>query len=344
MSNSDESGKTPDSGRSGVGKCAVTCPMCGFEHTQYRLNPRMYWNTELDVDRKPTKFQCLKGIDGCFPPLYELWHCPRCHFTSHNRTFPEPLKNVFIEKGLIQRRFSEAVSSDSPFGRVCKALGEGLVPENIDFPNAVRLALLAIFVETFVSDLLRQGRASLARSYLRLAWLYRDWKDIEPDFARSFAELDLLLGRVSVDWPSICRTEESALDQARFQYAEALKEATVVNDPKETTGILLHTARICMQVKQYEAARENLTLCISASMEERNRLVHELREDDRLKALSEEDRARKLSDSRRFDSTIDDCQALQAEVRTFLQRLQPVAPPPRQGEAKKGLLRGLFGG
>ncbi|HAS82224.1 MAG TPA: hypothetical protein DCS43_06015 [Verrucomicrobia bacterium] len=353
MSTTTEVDKPEDSTK-GVGKCAVTCPMCGLEHTQYRLNPRMFWHTELDMDRKPSKYQCLKAIDGYYPPLYELWHCSRCHFTSHNRTFPAPLKHVFIEKTVVQRHLAEAARGDSAFARVCKALGAGVGVDNLDFPQAVRLALLAVYFEGVLIGLLRQGKASLARSYLRLAWLLRDWKSMSSDFEKEFAAFSELLGKVAADWPEICKTEEDALQHACTQYVDSLSEASVAGDLRETTAILQHLGRICIQIGDAGSAKEHFARCVQVSFDEQNRLVRLLREDEHTRCLSEDDRSRMVTDSRRYKATVDDCQDLLDVLKKSAvpnrSRPAPVPVPvpapasaPAPAEKKKGLLRGLFG-
>jgi hypothetical protein len=321
--------------------------MCGHAQTQYRLNPRMYWNNELDMDRKPSAFQCLKGLQGLYPPLYELWHCPKCHFTTHNRTFPDPLKNVFIEKGLVQRHLAEAAKPGTAFSRVCEILGANQDIDRVDFESAVRCALLAVYFDTFIVALLRQGYASLARSCLRLAWLQRDWKAMDPDYEAAIKVFNGMIDTLAADWPDIPRTENDALELACVHYEAALSENSVDNDPTESASILMHLARICLQRGEAGEAANHLANCRRDAIEEQNRITAAMHEDDRRRLLSEDERGKLVSASRRLKTMIDDCGDLQAEIRRLqgtMPRVETSSQAATTSAPKKGLLKGLFGG
>ncbi len=341
MSNLNNSEASLD--KSAVGKCLVTCPMCGHEHTQYRLNPRMYWNTELDMDRKPSGYQYLKGAEGCYPPLYELWCCPRCFYAAHNRTFPDPLKNVFIEKGLVQRWLMEAGRDDPSFRRIRDAISSGVSMERRDFEQAVRVAMLSVFFEKVMVGFLRQGNATLARGYLRVAWLFRDWVAMDPDFEEGYARLRESLKTIADCDAELPSDEESALKYSCERFTDALKENAVANDARESAGMMLHMIRIYLQMGDANAARGHLEVCRRSAVEEQSHLNQLLQEDDRRRALSNEERTRMISDSRRFKAIIEECFDLQGAVRKLLPADGKVAQP-RSVSGPKGFLRGLFSG
>jgi len=346
MNDTNDAGSTSPLGRDGVGRCAVACPMCGHVQTQYRLNPRMYWYNDLDLDRKPSGFQCLKGLAGLYPPLYDLWHCPKCHFTTHNRTFPDPLKNVFIEKGLVQRHLAEAAKPETAFSRVCEVLGADQNIDKVDFESAIRCALLAVYFDTFIVGLLRQGYAALARSCLRLAWLHRDWASMDADYDSKSTALRAKLEKLAVYWSDIPRSENDALRLACVHYEAALNEASVENDPMETATILMHLARICLQMGDTSSPAKHLEACRRGAMEEQNRLAAVMHEDDRRRELPEDERGQLVSASRRIKTMIDDCGDLHAEIRRLqaTTKTTGTSSQVKSPETKKGLLKGFFGG
>lgn len=333
----------------GVGRCAVTCPMCGFKHIQYRLNPRMFWNTGMDMDRKPTEYQSLKGLAGLHPPLYELWQCPQCHFTAHNRNFPDPLKDVFIEKGIVPRQLAEAQAGDTAFGRVCRALAVSPAFDEINFNTAIRTVLMEIHFARFLIDLIRQGYGAIARSYLRLAWLHRDWQQMDPqNHDADLTALNTLLGTVKPDWDDVPFTEQQALGMACAYYEKAITEPAIENDPRELAATLQHLARIRLQMGDGAAARTHLDDARRQAIDEQNRLNAIRQEDNRQRNLTEEERARLVSDVRRLQVIVDDCTDLIAGIKkTAAASPSPQAAQPSGSEKnkpKKSLLRGLFSG
>lgn len=349
MENSNEKSKDIDTKSSGGQvACAVKCPMCNFEHKQIRLNPRMFWNQGMAIDRQPIQYQCLSGLGAIHPPLYELWHCPACHYTAHNRVFPNPLKNVFVEKGLLPRKYAEA-RREPAFHKVCDVLGGGLEPGDVDFVSAIRIALLAIHCNLFFVEILRQGHSTLARDSLRLGWFYRDWKNMTAEAQREKddAALQDLFDQVGDAWPTLPRTETHALEAACAQFEISLDENSVANDAMERIIIQQHTGRVYLQIGEIDPALAWLQRCRKDALDEETANQRILREDERTKAMSEEDRAKLISLTRRYRQILDETHDLvemiqkrrkQAARASHSQAPQASANTPR----KAGFLKGLF--
>ena len=294
----------------GIAKCSVTCPMCGNRHIQYRLNPQLYWFTDMDIDLKPTGFHCRKSLEGYYPRLYELWHCPQCHFTAHNRVFPDPLKNVYIEKGLMARRLAEFKKNNTGMVRITEALAEGMSFENTDFPQAIRQSLLDIYYQRLIIDVLNQGHDQLARGFLRLAWLFRDWKEMQPERTEEEKRLNAILDVVAQDWPDCPRTEHGALEAACQCFVLALERTSKTPDPVESCGMIAQMARIRVKMGSVDVARQLLSECQRSIITEVETISRVMTEDLHLGKLGEEERGRMLSDSRKLRSLLDECRAL----------------------------------
>lgn len=265
------------------------------------------------MDRKPARFQCLREAEGLYPPLYDLWHCPRCHYTAHNRIFPNPLKDIMVGKGFVQNHLS-AVARDQPgFRRICEALGKDLSVEHIDFGSAIQKALLAIHFEQFISDLLKQNLAGLARGLLRVAWLYRDWPDKDPDYAATHERMKELMDVVASDWPDVPRNEDLALQQACTWYQKALDEPAVSADPLEATSILLHMARIQLQRGDATEAGALLSTCRRDVMDYISEATRVLKEDDAQRRMQKSEREQWVTRSRKLRSALDDIEQLQEQ-------------------------------
>jgi tetratricopeptide (TPR) repeat protein len=336
-----------DAGASGRALCAVTCPMCGHDHKQVRLNPRLFWNQSLALDRQPTQYQCLKGLENIHPPLYELWHCPKCQYTANHRIFLDPLKNVYIEKGVVARKLDEA-RRDPAFVQICTTLGEGVGQERISFTDAIRMAYLAVFFGRFLVGLLRQGNAGLAREFLRLGWFYRDWFAMTnaEERAGDYAALQAQLEGLRSCWPEIPMGEADALHEACKAFENSLDEAAIAGDVFEKASILQHSGCIFLQVGDYDEAISFLQQSRQGALDEESNLKRLLQEDDRTKRLSADDRSKYVSLARRLRQLIEESQDL---IETAKKMKQPavaaaVKSEPAAAPAKKGFLKGLFSG
>jgi hypothetical protein len=304
----------PEGLSEGIAQCSVICPMCGHRHVQYRLNPQLYWFTDMDIDRKPTGFHCRKSLEGYYPRLYELWHCPQCHYTAHNRVFPDPLKHVYIEKGLVGRRLAETRKSHPAMGKIIDVLGADTAFEQMGFTAAIRLALLDIYFQRLIADMLNQGHDSLARSYLRLAWLFRDWREMQPDRSEEENKLNAVLDLIQPDWPDCPRGENDALEQACVWFATALGRTASTQDPVESCSMMVQVARIRVKMGETEAARTQLNECHRSLVSDLETLTRDMNEDLRTGSLSEEERGRMLSDSRKLRSMMDECRTLKEDL------------------------------
>lgn len=304
-----------DSLPEGITRCAVVCPMCGHQHSQYRMNPHLYWFTDMEMDRKPTGYQCRRSLEGYYAPLYEIWHCPDCHYSAHNRVFPDPLKNVYIEKNVISRRLREHRAAHPEFDRIARALGDNTPFETTDFAQAIRLSMLAIYCERFITDILKQNQASLARAYLRLAWLYRDWSAMDDRYAENQAQFQAIIDTVRPDWPDCPGNEYEAMEGACQWFDQALDSPAAKNDPLEACGMMMQIARIRIQMKENERAFQQLNASRRSISEELDQATRKMSEDLHSSELTEEERGRLLSDTRKYRNLLDECRSLAEAIR-----------------------------
>jgi len=285
--------------------------MCHHAHTQIRLNPRLFWCVELDLDRKPAKFQCLKEVEGLYPPLYDLWHCPQCHFTTHNRIFPDPLKDVIIEKGFVQHCLADALRNRPGFRHIAETLGADLPSEEIGMEAALRKALLAIHFQRFWVELLNRNQAELAQDYLRLAWLYRDGPNRDPQDLATREQMNRLLDAIAVAWPEVPRDEPTALQLACMAFRQALAAPPASKDPVEATSLLLHLACIQLQRGDRAEAGKVLNECRLGILEPMTETARVLREDDKTRRLGKEERDRWVTRARRLRAALDETEKIQ---------------------------------
>ena len=185
--------------------------------------------------------------------------------------------------------------------------------ENTNFSQAIRQSLLEIYHQRLIIDVLNQGHDQLARGFLRLAWLFRDWKEMQPDRAEEEKRLNGVLDLVIQDWPDCPRSENEALDAACRCFSLAL-ERSKSPDPVESCGMMAQMARIRVKMGDLDAAQQLLGECQRSIVTEVENISRAMTEDLHLGKLGEEERGRLLSDSRKLRSLLDECRALSESI------------------------------
>lgn len=305
-----------DSKRNPISKYSVTCPMCNQTNYQFRLNARMFWNEDTDVDLQPRNFHTLKGLENYHPPLYEMWHCPNCQYTSSYKSFSEPLKDIHINSDIITRKIKESIDSDEKTRRIIVALGNGATFESTDFFQSIRLTLLGIYFDQLIVTLLKQNFIAVGKLYLRLAWLYRDMAKLDPRAAETRQKLDALLATLQPDWPDAAADEAHALDKALFFYQEALSDRTTVKSAVDSATVQQLMGRILIKRAQYRQAQESLLTSMNTANQARADIEQQLRTSGKgTPQLSPEESGELLSQSRKLESLINESQNLMSDIR-----------------------------
>lgn len=254
------------------------------------------------MDRKPTHFQCLREAQGLYPPFFELWHCPQCHFTAHNRIFPDPLKDVAVEKGFVRSRLQEEVRARPAFKRIADALGQGLAELDVGFESALRKALLAIHFGTWLVALLQHNHYGMAQAYLRVAWLYRDRPEQDADPDTTDAHMAPIWEQLSADWPEAPRDEDTALLQACDWFRKTLDAPSRSGDSMLVVSTYLHMARVHLQRQDPPEVAAALNECRQELDRNIRETTEALRTDDHTKRMSSDERARMMTVSRKLQN------------------------------------------
>jgi hypothetical protein len=232
--------------------------MCGAAGTQYRLNPRQFWNTTRDVDLQPSGYQFRAGAQGVHPPLLAIWHCAACRFTAEATDFQAPLKGVLIRLDTVAAWLKEAAATDAAYRQTLATLSEGIRLSSVDFFQAFKLHLLALRIWELIGRNVKQDYLVQAKYSLLLAWLYRDLGTVEGARQQTAAPLEKLLGALRPLWPDVPATEEAALRRAIAYYEASLAITTFLKDPMNEVLALHRIARIQIKLQEWNPAREEL--------------------------------------------------------------------------------------
>lgn len=165
----------------------ITCPACGQDNVFPRLKPDIYRARQTEPDGHPTEIGWRAEVE--FPkwvtPLNYFWAvCPNCQFTGQvddqiYRTWKKNAKKF-------QSQYIEGVLTtlsdlaDEKRG-VAYQLGTAIPSDDI-FGTQLAQSFLGIFTECQKNA---PVAGSLGRSYLRIAWLYRDEERLYDEFAPS---------------------------------------------------------------------------------------------------------------------------------------------------------------
>ena len=159
----------------------IDCPVCGTANAYFRLKRDICRAAQREGDGHPLKYRWGKtGFDSVDPLQFFFGTCQKCMFTSELddaefRTASRDLdgfKTGFLAQGLQQLLDRSATGKG-----IAQSLGKRMVDAE-PFARAVAQFHLGIYSECLR---LRIVPGSIARYYLRLAWIYRDRELFYPE-------------------------------------------------------------------------------------------------------------------------------------------------------------------
>jgi hypothetical protein len=148
---------------------AHQCPVCGSsaEHRQFRNRTYVPATQESDAHVLTYTWHNPYLIQ-IHPPLYFLYFCPSCYFSATSENYINPAKvpyNRVNNKAFLTARTRK--------DKVIELLGRRIDYGNISFESALWMHLLAIYAQLLPEEGMRD-HYTIARIYLRVAWLYRE--------------------------------------------------------------------------------------------------------------------------------------------------------------------------
>jgi hypothetical protein len=284
--------------------------MCQAASYQYRMNNRVFWNRDIDIDLQPQNYAVLDHVDKSFhPPLYYMWYCPECHFTAGYRHFIHPLKDVYVKVDAVAKRIREAYANDKPFRQTVKLLVKGGVDvERMDFFMGLRLHLLALRELELIEDMVKQYFLNLGRYCLHLAWLYRDLEKNPEEKQNVQPRLDELAEELREVWPKMPCNEYEALSRAADYYDQTFERSPQVRTVIDEVSILQVIARIYIKLDKQTEARKLINNSIGRAKEAKAHIdakLHDL-ESTEGKQLTAEETGDMVTLSRRLRTIMDE--------------------------------------
>ena len=116
------------------------CPVCENHAEQRSFKSHVFFTKDKDFDMRPTTYGWHNPSFGkLHPPLYYMWHCPRCHYTASQTVFKAPETNTSLTHKRMAERLVAALY-DPANAAVVQELTEGLNPREARLPHGLQNA------------------------------------------------------------------------------------------------------------------------------------------------------------------------------------------------------------
>ncbi|MBU0992432.1 MAG: DUF2225 domain-containing protein [Proteobacteria bacterium] len=240
-------------------KTKVKCPVCGAENEQVTLKTHLFTERDLDIDLRPQTIIWLsKDVRKIFPRMYYMWHCTKCYFTASHLYYKNPVEKCTLTLSKFKTRLISLCWSDPEIMAVAKMFSMNIDFDNLDFFQAIKLHLLAVFELQLIHEIASKDAMNLGRYCLRLAWLYRDITE-RPDIKKVVdKKLRLIIAAAKKKWPDIPGNEEDALKMAVRYYRVTHEQSYMVSLDVDEIMLFILIARIYLKLDQLNSARKTL--------------------------------------------------------------------------------------
>lgn len=249
------------------------CPICSQESENRFIMPKSYVEKGQESDRHPTGFKWLdESFQDFHPPFYHFWHCPACNYTATQRDFLKPGEGQESNYSTLRKHFQRMQPLQK---QIVQLLGTGIDYEKMDFPMAMNLHLLAIYIQELVPEDERDT-SKLGSYYLRAGWLFREQKAGEngTQVLEQYAPLQEKLSKV---WPEIPRNEADCLKKAAAYYEQAYQKHPRYGDIVLATDLMILIADLYMRAGDAKGAMQCLTVVMQTGQKFRAKQAEMMR-------------------------------------------------------------------
>ncbi len=256
------------------------CPVCGQEAPNRFIIPKSYLEKGMESDRHPTGYKWLdEAFQDINPSFYHFWHCPACKYTSSQKDFLKPGEDADSNYSTLKKFFQRMNPVQK---QIVQLLGTGIDYDKMNFPMAMNLHLLAIFIQELVSEDIRDT-SKLGSYYLRTAWLHRDQKAKETasgEQAQGGGELAAgaeVLDKLAKVWPEIPRNEPDCLKKAAAYYELAYQRHPRYADIVMATDLMILISDLYMRAGDMQKTMQCLNVIMQTGQKFRVKQTELLR-------------------------------------------------------------------
>lgn len=295
----------------------VDCPLCGATESHRRFKANLFAERGRDIDLRPLQYvTTVKGLGDYHPPLYYVWHCSQCLFAAGYQFYEEPFKDCGMSETKIKGRISEARSKVPHTKKFLEKLGREVEAPVLDYFQAMKLHLLAIFNLTIDDTLASNNSMNLGRYYLRTAWLFHEIQEDREKKEAFRSKVASLTQWLKEDWKDVPEDETMAAEKAVKQFSEALVGSYAIKTPLDQVELSLLIARIHMKLGDIPQARKYLQTGREGARKSVENINEQLRgSSDNGSPLSEKKQTELRGMSRKLEAVVDHAQNVFEDIR-----------------------------
>jgi len=299
----------------------AVCPICGEEGVQKYFKSDVFTIDEKGLDLRPLKYTFKdREFKKYHPSLHYIWQCPKCFFSADEHTFEDPAGNLVCSMNNFRKRLLENYQTDEKFKKVLSLLA-GADASEVEgeqaYFTAIKEYLLSIYQFQSISAVRDRDALVLARTCMRLAWLYQDLAESKQDVSTKIL-VDQLKYSIIHAWEDVPLDGESALKMALKYYDVTYFASTILADKKMEPQILQVIGRLNIILGNIKEGRNVFLKGIMVANEYKREMEMLLKDKNVTQELQEE----LLPKMHKLDSFVTESQDLLYESKLMLKKQQ----------------------
>ena len=311
----------------------VTCPICESISEQRYFKTKIFAEKKLDVDKHVMEF-AWKNSDFNFihPPLYFFWHCNNCYYTDNPIDFEFPTKEYWSNFREIKELYVDKTKNDKKAQMLAAKLSEAIDYSKMTYLMAIKLHILAIYIQELPQDDEHRDYLKLGRYYIRTAWLFRDLENQEKGLER-VQKMSAALSKLKQLWEDIPIDEETNMKKAAEYLEQAFKLHPGIKTPAAELDLVLMIAGMHYRLKDYDSAANFCNLVIQRGQKSKSKT------EERIKTLESKENS-SAEEIRRLDIMIKKSGQIVSKARDLLSDINVIRLKEQREKAEK-ILRKL---
>jgi len=306
-----------DSGKNPFYIRQVKCPVCGTAAEQRWFQAKIYSERNVDLDKHVGNYAWTeKAFEKYHPPLYYIWHCFNCHFAESYLEYENPAKDPFSNFRQLKDIFIDKYQDDPRVEKIVDKLGENIDYNKINYYQAIKLHLLAVFIQEMIEEEEDKDALKIGRYLLRLGWLYREMNANEEVAKKVKPTLEKLNAFLKKGWPEMPDSEESALKYAIDMLNLAFKTSHAIKSIVAEVDLLMLIAGIYLKMNDNENGLKYMNMVLSRGQKTKQRL------DARIKEGEKAEKPMPADELRRLDVQLKKLDALMSRARDVMSDIQ----------------------
>jgi uncharacterized protein (DUF2225 family) len=291
----------------------VKCPVCDAKNDQRWFHAKIFSERNVDLDKHVGKYMWAdKSFKRYLPNLYYIWHCNNCHYTDSYLTYENPMKDTFNNFRFLKEAFIDQYHDDPRIEKIINKLGENIDYNKMHHYQAIKLHLLAIYIQELMEEVEEQDVLKIGRYYLRLGWLFRELSADKNVSDKVKITLTKLIEFLKKGWEGVPGNEIAAMKEAIKYLNLAFTHSQAITSIVAEVDLLMLIAGVHLKIDEQERGLKILNTVLARGQKTKQRLEQKIKESDKSETpLSAEE-------IRRFDVQLKKLDAIMSSARDIM--------------------------